>query len=195
MTSRYGEIMRARIAVHARVAFNNAAKAWADGEDNIARRYEVEGKEYARCARFWATWGGKDTKLLRMRARIMAQKPRSAWDKGVKEYALDLLDNVDWYELSCQFSEYVTWDRFRRCLLNGAGNWAHYSWGGAALCYNEDICRRLYPKSFQQRKRFGMLPPEGRREWLDVQTAALHNAEYLLKKAFFEVPDNEWGEP
>lgn len=195
MASRYGEIMRARIAGHARVAFNNAAKALTSGEEGLALQYENEGRGYARCARFWATWEGQDTKLVRMRAYVMAQKARSAWDKGVKEYALDILENVDWYELSCQFSEYVTWQRFRRCLLNGADDWAKYSWGGAALCYNEDICRRLCPKSFQKRKRSGMLPPEGRREWLDVQTSALHNAEWLLKKAFFEVPENNWGEP
>lgn len=191
----YGEIMRARIAVHARIAFNNAAKARARGAEGLAIQYDTEGEEYARCARFWATWDGDTTKLIRLRAYIMAQRPRSAWDKGVKEYALDMLDNVDWYEMSCQFCEYSTWESLKRRLLNGADDWREYSWAGCSLCYDVDICRRLATASEQRRKRGGVVPPNKEEAWLDVQARALAQAEYLIKEAWFNTPDSKWGWP
>ena len=55
-------------------------------------------------------------------------KMRSAWDKGVKEYALELLEDLESNpSLIEEFNEGMP---IRRDLLNGACDWHAYSEGG-----------------------------------------------------------------
>ena len=53
-------------------------------------------------------------------ARIQATTPRSAWSRGVKLYALELLESLE--------SDYTA-----DALLNGADNWQAFSSAGALL--------------------------------------------------------------
>ena len=81
--------------------------------------------------------------ILAMRGLVQEHKAHSAWEKGVKLYAFDLLDA---YEESVDYQNGAeSWHvrTFRRRLLNGAENWSEYSWGGCSLIYNEDIAERL----------------------------------------------------
>ena len=51
-----------------------------------------------------------------------------------------------------------------------------YSWGGCSLCYDVDIAARLCTPSELRKTRNGERRPNGREEWLDVQTRAIHQA-------------------
>lgn len=75
--------------------------------------------------------------IKNLRIAIENEKVRSAWTKGVKMYALELLaDLPENYEIFGEKSD-------RELLLNGAKDWSQYSWGGCSLIYDEDIAERL----------------------------------------------------
>lgn len=117
-----------------------------------------------------------------VRARIEAAPTRSAWGRGVKAYALELLE--DWDEAG---REYLT----EGDLLNGARDWGEYSWGGCSLIYDADIAERLCTPSELKRTRGGERRPNSREEWLDVQTRALFQAAHLIMQATREVVRQE----
>ena len=102
-------------------------------------------------------------------ARIQATSPRSAWSRGVKLYALELLGDLE--------SDYTG-----ASLLNGAADWTAYSFGGCALIYDADIAERLATASELKRKRGGELPPNASETWLDCQARALSQAARLIAK-------------
>lgn len=110
---------------------------------------------------------------------IEARKTRSAWDKGVTLYALELLDNIR----DLNGREVETRKELETALLNGARNWSEYSWGGSALIYNGDIAARLCSPSELKRTRSGEWRPNRREEWLDVQARALFQACRLICRA------------
>ena len=70
-----------------------------------------------------------------------------------------------------------------RQLLNGASDWAQYSWGGSSLIYDGDIAARLCCPSELKKTRNGERRPNAREEWLDVQARALFQACNRVKKA------------
>ena len=110
---------------------------------------------------------------------IKERKVRSAWDKGVKLYAQELLADVKENRKLGENDELknVTKDE----LLNGADDWQEYSEGGCSLIYDGDICERLCPPSVQRKKKDGELPPNSRENWIDVQARALRQASHLLR--------------
>ena len=117
-------------------------------------------------------------------AEVRKEKPRSAWGIGVKKYALELLDDVkDWkggdFDLNTA--------NYEDLILNGADNWKQFSWGGAALIYNQDIAKRLSTKSELKLTKNGMRRPNAREEWLDTQARALYQASNLIRKAIVSV--------
>ncbi len=101
---------------------------------------------------------------------------RSAWKRGVKKYAYDLVDGYDG-----EFDELTTNPRLcERRLLNGAQDWAQYSWGGCAFCYNGQIAQALCAPWELKRTKNGALRPNRHEEWLDVQARALYQAARLI---------------
>ena len=100
---------------------------------------------------------------------------RSAWQRGVYDYALMLLD--DRYDVK-EFHE----TGLKELLLNGASSWHEYSWGGCSLIYDEDIAKVLCTPSELKRRDYGRLKPNSREEWLDVQARALYQAYKLILK-------------
>lgn len=96
----------------------------------------------------------------------------SAWKKGVREYAEELLGQARGNGIKGQPTA--------KQLLNGAANWREYSFGGCALIYNADICARLATPAEQRKKQNGQLPPNSRETWLDVQARALYQACALI---------------
>ena len=108
---------------------------------------------------------------------IEARKTRSAWDKGVNLYALELLDNVRDLPAADNRQD------IQNALLHGAGDWSEYSWGGCSLIYNADIAERLCSPSELKRTRGGEWRPNRREEWLDVQARALYQAFRLICRA------------
>ena len=76
--------------------------------------------------------------------KIEQLKVRSAWSKGVKEYALELIEGAE-VEL--------TRDNALTELLNGAENWREYSYGGNALIYDYEVAERLCTPSYLKKKK------------------------------------------
>lgn len=117
-------------------------------------------------------------------AALEARKDRSAWDKGVTAYAIDLLDQ---YQERAEFEgrEAASRKELEEWLLNGASTWSEYSWGGSALIYNDDIAKRLCNPSELKRTHNGERRPNNREDWLDVQARALAQAAKRLIRAAF----------
>lgn len=109
--------------------------------------------------------------VAEIREAIIERKARSAWDKGVKEYMIEFLDNVKENRKLTETDELTPVER--KELLNGAPSWPKYSEGGCSLVYNEDICRRLCSPSMQKKKKYGELVPNSYENWIDVQARAL----------------------
>jgi hypothetical protein len=105
-------------------------------------------------------------------ARIESHKAHGAWRKGVKAYALELVESAE-VEL--------TRDNLKSALLNGAETWGQYSYGGCALIYDADIAERLCSPSEYKRKRQGEAQPSPRETWLDCQARALLQGASLVK--------------
>lgn len=108
-------------------------------------------------------------------AALEARKDRSAWNKGVTAYAINLLDQ---YQERAEYEgrEAASRKELEEWLLNGASTWGEYSWGGSALIYNGDVAKRLCNPSELKRTHNGERRPNSREEWLDTQARALAQA-------------------
>lgn len=109
---------------------------------------------------------------------LKTRKDRSAWDKGVTVYALELLESLrESIESGYFFPDDLAAPKvLAKALLNGASDWNQYSWGGSALIYDSDIAERLCNPSELKKTRNGERRPNAREEWLDVQARALFQA-------------------
>lgn len=118
-----------------------------------------------------------------MKQQIEAKKARSAWAKGVKLYALELIDEM---------IERTAWDddlptnagQLKRWALNGAADWQQYSEGGCALIYNRQIAERLCTATELKLTDNGRKNPNARENWIDCQARALYQAWVLVREAF-----------
>lgn len=118
-------------------------------------------------------------KKIELLKRINESPARSAWIKGVKEYAFELVEAL---ELDDNAEIIKGVNLSTEILLNGAEDWAQYSWGGSALIYNEDIAFRLCTPSEFKRTDGGFKKPNSHEQWLDVQSRALYQAAALILK-------------
>ena len=107
--------------------------------------------------------------------KIAHLNPRSAWNRGVVRYAMELMNDVDGKEVT------------EKNLLNGADNWKEYSYGGCSLIYDVDICRRLCSPSEIKKTKDGERNPNKHETWIDVQARALYQAARLIMKIKGEV--------
>lgn len=99
---------------------------------------------------------------------------RSAWRRGVKQYAMDLIENLpDFQDL--------TPENCRGILLNGAVSWKEWAYGGCGLVYDTDIAERLCTPSELRKKRGGELEPSSHESWLDVEARAVGQAASAIK--------------
>ena len=113
-----------------------------------------------------------------IRESLVNGTQRSAWDKGVTAYALDLLDGLQ-ESIDCgafDSADLIAPKVLHKALLNGAGSWSEYSWGGCSLICDSDIAERLCTPSELKKTRNGERRPNDREEWLDVQTRAIYQA-------------------
>lgn len=128
-------------------------------------------------------------KTMEIKNYILAQKERSAWKRGVKEYSLELLENLE-EQIE---NGYLTNEIFEspklldKAMLNGAENWGQYSWGGCSLIYDGDIAERLCNPSQLKRNKHGERRPNCKEEWLDVQARALRQAASQIKNAIAKI--------
>jgi hypothetical protein len=112
-------------------------------------------------------------KNLSLYNKIESIQSRSAWSRGVKSYALEMIERSE---------TELTPENAKSALLNGARDWREYSYGGCADIYDADIAERLCTPSELKRKRGGDLQPSTRETWLDVQARALSQALRLINR-------------
>ena len=65
---------------------------------------------------------------------IENEKAKTAWGRGVKLYAYELVE-----ALEVETVEEIT----KELLLNGADSWDKFSYGGCSLIYDCDIAERI----------------------------------------------------
>lgn len=116
---------------------------------------------------------------------IETEKARSAWARGVNEFAVDLL-----HELNGAIEDgYFDADDVKsgllidRAFLNGASDWKQYAWGGSGLIYDFDIARALCNPSELKKTDGGRKRPNRSEEWLDVYARAMFQAASKAKRA------------
>ena len=121
----------------------------------------------------------KNINLSELSAKIENLKPRNAWKKGVKEYAIELVEKLEEYaEYSATPGNIEVNDPsgFLKICLNGARDWEQYSRGGMSLIYDGTIAERLCTKSQLKRVNGGERMPNRFEDWIDVQSRALRQA-------------------
>lgn len=107
------------------------------------------------------------------RAAVQNTSARSAWQRGVIAYAIDLIDRAEDAGISLTESQ----------MLDGAGSWSEYSFGGCGLVWDNAIATRLCSPSELNKTRNGERAPNARESWLDVEARALSQAARLIKRA------------
>lgn len=111
----------------------------------------------------------------KLTAELEARKDRSAWDKGVTAYAMELVEELR-ERAAYEGRNPEPGKECREWMLNGARDWNQYSWGGSSLIYDQDIAERLCTPSELKKTRHGERRPNNREEWLDTQARALCQA-------------------
>jgi hypothetical protein len=124
----------------------------------------------------------KEMKISKIKEVINQKKARSAWDRGVKEYALELVETLEEGIIGGYFDEedMQSPNLLKRQLLNGASDWKEYSWGGSSLIYDWDIAKRLCTPSELKKNRNGERRPNASEEWLNTQARALYQATMMI---------------
>lgn len=122
----------------------------------------------------------------RITEQLERRTDRSAWDKGVTKYALELVEELQ-ERSNYEGRNPEPGKECREWMLNGANNWSEYSWGGSSLIYNEDIAERLCTPSELKKTHNGERRPNRNEEWLDTQARALYQACSRVSRIYSEV--------
>lgn len=119
--------------------------------------------------------------------KIEQAKTRSAWERGVKDYAVELVEELaeavrgGWVDAEDLSNRRL----FERAMLNGANSWKQYSEGGCSLCYDGQIAERLCAPWELRKTDNGRKDPNPHESWIDVQSRALYQAAQLVLNAAF----------
>ena len=101
-----------------------------------------------------------------MMKKILESPAQTKWEKGVKQYALELATEAE-------EKEYLSEEEFGKALLNGAQDWRQYSYGGCSLINDDEIFFRLFTQTTLIKGKVGAL---------DLQAQALKEACNLVMK-------------
>lgn len=119
--------------------------------------------------------------------KVEQTKARSAWDRGVKAYAEELVEELREAVEGGYVDESDLSNRrlFEKAMLNGAADWRQYSEGGCALCYDGQIAERLCAPWELRKTDNGRKGPNPRESWIDVQSRALYQAAQMILRVAF----------
>jgi hypothetical protein len=109
-----------------------------------------------------------------IRNAIELKSARSAWSKGVKALALELIDSA---------TENGIENPTKEQLLNGAANWYEWSYGGCGHVYDADIAEAFCSPSELKRCKGGDRQPNRNETWLDMQARAASQAAHMIQRA------------
>lgn len=112
----------------------------------------------------------KNNLYEQIRKELEKRPARSAWSRGVKQYAFELIEQAE------TNNTYIS----ELDLLNGARNWSEYSSGGCSLIYDQDIAERLCNPTELKKTRNGDRNPNKRETWIDCQARALFQAARIV---------------
>ena len=125
-------------------------------------------------------------------------KPRSAWDKGVRWYAIHFIKYTDdgWHRTnwSANIPDIFECEKkYRR----SAKNWKEYSEGGYGGQFsNYQIAKRLSSpsefKRFFHKDGFMRESPNPRESWCDVEGRAMYQAWDLIKHTYYALNGGKW---
>lgn len=121
---------------------------------------------------------------------LESRKDRSAWNRGVTAYALELVEELE-ERVAYEGRNPEPGAECREWMLNGAQGWGEYSWGGSSLIYDGDIAERLCCPSELKKTRNGERRPNSREEWLDTQARALHQAARRVSALYSSIAKEE----
>lgn len=122
-------------------------------------------------------------KAKRIIERLEQKRARSAWNEGVRKYALRMMR--DYYEELLNFNPKLPIEE--KTFLNGATTWSEASYSASYLVCDEDIAKMLCTKTELKKTRNGELPPNSHETWLDTQARALFQAWKLIKETSQQV--------
>ena len=135
---------------------------------------------------------------LTLMAHLERLPKRSAWERGVNEYAFALVEDIESeYELEEIFKDPIPSRKaLNELLLNGASSWKDYSWGGSGVAwiYDQDIAAQLCAPWELKRTDNGRKKPNRCEEWLDVQSRALAQASNKIYRALFRMAQERSNE-
>lgn len=113
-------------------------------------------------------------------------KTRSAWSRGVKAYALDILASFEeWRGWNEENGESVP-ELDERTALNGASDWSAWAYGGCGLVYNAYIAERLCTPSELRKLQYktgAMKQPAPCTNWIDIEARAARQAWRMIAEA------------
>ena len=110
-------------------------------------------------------------------------KPRSAWSKGVKAYALEMLERFEESRQWCEENGENVPELDERTALNGASDWNAWAYGGCGLVYDCAIAERLCTPSELRKLDGGARVPAGAATWCDIEARAARQAWRMIAEA------------
>jgi len=120
--------------------------------------------------------------------KLNTVKTRSAWDKGVLDYALEIVENYAPEEVT-SVDDVLNYARDKHESLYSVAKWQ--SEGGCFEIYDEDIAKRLCTPSELRRctHKDGRLRDmaNARESWLDVQSRAVNQAYRLINSMLHRI--------
>lgn len=124
-----------------------------------------------------------DTNIQAVRKAIEARKQRSAWSRGVKAYALDILASFEESRQWCEANGESVPELDEVTALNGANNWVMWAYGGCGLVYDAYIAERLCTPSELKKLHGGARVPAGAATWCDIEARAARQAWRMIAEA------------
>lgn len=106
-------------------------------------------------------------------------KPRSAWNRGVKQWALDLLGEMD------DKTEFTSLTSLLLEALSGSLDWKQYCYDDKGIISDYSIVEAFCTPTEKQRyiSRLGALrAPNANETWMDVQVKAATQAWDLIER-------------
>ena len=124
-------------------------------------------------------------KEIKKLAEMIANTPaRSAWGKGVRACAEDLLCTVADILSDEELRAIKKYGDLEKLMLNGSKDWKQYTRGGNALIYDFDIAKRFCTPSELKRTNYGQLPPNRSEDWMGVYARGMYQAAMLIERYY-----------
>lgn len=127
-----------------------------------------------------------------LETKIAGNVPKSAWSRGVKSYALEMLEKIE--DTDAQADTITLGDLINHvgykfikigCFTGALGACSEMSWGGKFEIYSEDIAQRLATPSEIKKcthKNGSFRNEFGKIHWLDIQARAIYQAVMLIQR-------------